>query len=260
MKRGFFFCLVFGAAALPGLGQTLPGQDTGAPKPLKPEIFTNGFIDIMNNGQVNASARFIRIYIGEPGKLAVPVSIYSGVSANYFQNTGWANAALANQLINPLSGLINCSTDGVWFFAPAAKLTRCGLIYHLGGRVLTGYKGVGLNGGTENKPVNFGNLFGTIGLYLQTGAWERSQTKNMGICWFMCRLHWMYSNPETMQSFLQGEKPNGLYSGFSLGFGVEINSLVNLKVIYYKYIRPPELKAVFTQYQFSFQYALKNDK
>jgi hypothetical protein len=30
---------------------------------LKPEIFISGFIDIINNGQVNASARFIRLFI-----------------------------------------------------------------------------------------------------------------------------------------------------------------------------------------------------
>ena len=31
---------------------------------VKPEILTSGFIDIVNNGQVNASARFIRLFIG----------------------------------------------------------------------------------------------------------------------------------------------------------------------------------------------------
>lgn len=28
---------------------------------IRPEIFTSGFIDIVNSGQVNASARFIRL-------------------------------------------------------------------------------------------------------------------------------------------------------------------------------------------------------
>ena len=60
----------------------------------KPEIFTSGFIDIINNGQVNASARFIRLFIGEPGKLSIPLSFYSGVSANNFQNQTGANGLL----------------------------------------------------------------------------------------------------------------------------------------------------------------------
>jgi hypothetical protein len=37
----------------------------------KPEILTSGFIDIVNNGQVNASARFIRLMIGETDKFVL---------------------------------------------------------------------------------------------------------------------------------------------------------------------------------------------
>lgn len=55
---------------------------------LKTEIFTSGFIDIMNSGQVNASARFIRLFIGEPDKFAIPLSIYGGISNNNFQSNG----------------------------------------------------------------------------------------------------------------------------------------------------------------------------
>ncbi len=39
------------------LAQHLISTDT-IKKGLKPEIFSSGFIDVMNNGQVNASARF----------------------------------------------------------------------------------------------------------------------------------------------------------------------------------------------------------
>lgn len=95
---------------------------TNITKDYKPEIFTSGFIDIVNNGQVNASARFIRLYIGEPGKFAIPVSFYGGVSNNTFQNNSpgtvfsKSNSHLVNQYINPLSGLINISIEGVQFF------------------------------------------------------------------------------------------------------------------------------------------------
>jgi hypothetical protein len=52
--------------------------------PSKPEVLNNGFIDVINNGQINGSARLIRLHIGEPGKFAIPLSFYSGVSANNF--------------------------------------------------------------------------------------------------------------------------------------------------------------------------------
>src|SRR5690349_14475796 len=98
----------------------------------KPEILTSGFIDIINNGQINASARFIRLFIGEPGKFAVPISIYSGVSSNNFQSVQTisgqrTNEQLVNSFINPLGGLANLSIDGVIFFNKKIKLTRAGI-------------------------------------------------------------------------------------------------------------------------------------
>ena len=60
--------------------------DTSQNKINKPEIFSSGFIDVMNNGQVNAFARFIKLFIGEPGKFSIPLSFYGGVSSNNFQN------------------------------------------------------------------------------------------------------------------------------------------------------------------------------
>src|SRR5688572_18589531 len=74
------------------LQPTAPSSKTIPSKDHKPEIFTSGFIDIINNGQVNASARFVRLNVGEPGKFSVPLSFYSGVSTNNFQNTqGFGN-------------------------------------------------------------------------------------------------------------------------------------------------------------------------
>jgi hypothetical protein len=57
-------------------------RNTSANKQLKTEIFTSGFLDIMNNGQDNASARFTKLYIGEPNKFQIPLSFYSVVSSN----------------------------------------------------------------------------------------------------------------------------------------------------------------------------------
>src|SRR5215216_6359608 len=85
----------------------------------QPELFSSGFIDVINNGQVNAAARFIRLYIGEPGKFELPVSLYSGVSSNNFQYgptvVQRTNESLAINLINPLAGLLNISAEDLFF-------------------------------------------------------------------------------------------------------------------------------------------------
>ena len=122
-------------------------MDTTKPKLLKPEIFNSGFIDIVNSGQVNASARLLRLYIGEQGKFAVPLSFYGGVSSNNFQNQNSAsglltksNDHLVSQYINPLSGLINISIEDVKYFKKTEAVTKTALLYQVGERVLNGVR------------------------------------------------------------------------------------------------------------------------
>jgi hypothetical protein len=233
-------------------------------KAYKPEVLTSGFIDVANSGQINASARFIKIFIGEPGKFAIPLSIFGGVSNNNFQNQNTVNIfqrnneQLINHFINPLSGLMNISIDGVFYFKRNKKITRSGFLYHLGERVLTGYKIGTVTDPQTGNPVNFLNSFLASGFYFETGAWERHNSKNVGIFWLALRGHFCYSNPKQLKSFLGSIETNGIYSGYSVGFGVEINNLINLKTIYYKYIKEPEISYVLPIYQFSFNYALKN--
>jgi hypothetical protein len=228
----------------------------------KPEIFTNGFIDIINNGQINASARFIRLLIGEPGKFAIPVSFYSGVSANNFQNLSVvgsvrSNDHLASAYLNPLNGLINISSDGIIYFRKTVTITRTGLLYHLGGRILTGYKTGPITDPQTGKPINFVNSFITAGLYFQTGAWERNNIKNNGVFWLIVRYHICYTRPEQINKFLPSLYTNGVYTGYSFGFGIEVSSLVNIKAIYYHYIKRPEIDYSLPIYQFSFNYSVR---
>jgi hypothetical protein len=228
----------------------------------KPEIFTNGFIDIMNNGQINASARFVRLLIGEPGKFAIPLSFYSGVSANNFQNLSVAgglrsNDHLVSAYINPLNGLVNISSDGIIFFKRAVTITRTGFLYHIGARILTGYKAGPVTDPQTGKPINFLNNFVTAGFYFQTGAWERDHIKNEGLFWLIIRYHLCYTRPEQINKFLPALYTNGVYTGVSFGFGIEVNNLVNIKAIYYQYIKRPEIDYTLPIYQFSFNYSIR---
>lgn len=247
---------------------TIPGNYAQVPiastkVSYKPEVLTSGFIDIINNGQVNASARFIRLFIGEPGKFAIPISIYNGVSSNNFQNVqnqglNRSNDQLVTNFINPLSGLANLSIEGVIFFnRKTQKYTRAGFIYHFGERILTGQKTGALTDPSTGKPVNFLNSFATTGFYFQTGAWERNNAKNVGIFWLAFRYVGCYTNPSQLKEFIPTIETNGRYFGYSIGWGVEINSLVNIKVLYYKYTKKPEIDYSLPIYQFSFSYSMK---
>lgn len=233
------------------------------PAQYKPEIFTSGFIDILNSGQVNASSRFIRLFIGEPGKFAVPLSLYSGVSSNNFQNSQATlqrnNDVLVTNFINPLSGLANISIDGVLFFnRKKERVTKAGLLYHFGERILTGVRTGPVSDPTTGKPVNFLNSFGSLGFYFQTGAWEKNNSRNVGISWLALRYIICYTNSGQLKQFMPDIETNGVYTGYSLAWGVEITKLVNIKVVYYKYFKKPEINYYLPIYQFSFNYSLKN--
>ena len=240
--------------------------DTARRKDFKPEIFTSGFIDIINNGQINASARFIRLFIGEPGRFAVPISFYGGVSNNTFQNqqqtgqTTRTNDHLVNQYINPMSGLINISLENIAFSKKKdTAITKFGFIYQAGARVLNGIRIGQANNPQTGKPTNFVNTFATTGLYFQTGAWERTNTKNIGVFWAALRYHICKTNPKQIREFLPDVTTNGIYYGYSAGFGIEINNVVNIKAIYYKYNKAPEIDYGLPIYQFSFNYTMSKN-
>lgn len=229
----------------------------------KPEILSAGFIDIVNNGQVNASARFIRLFIGEPGRFSIPLSVYSGVSSNNFQNPQMqpglrSNEHLLNNFLNPLSGIINFTVEGIPGFSKKIKLTKLGILYHSGIRVLTGYKIGLITDPTTGRPVNFINLYACSGIFFQTGAWERNNAKNMGIFWIAARYIVTQSDKKHLLIILPDTGQAGFYQGISVGGGVEINGLVNIKLVHYKYLPAAPLTLSAPIYQFSFNYSLRN--
>lgn len=227
----------------------------------KAEIFSSGFIDISTIGQVNASARLLRIYLGEPGKFSLPVSIYSGVSSGNFASQNPAqpfagNDALLTSFINPLSGLINVSVEGQWRPGKEQRITSFGFNYRGGGRILTGYSEPNALP-PFTKPLNFFNSYAVAGLYFQTGAWEKNDSGNLGSFWLATRYICSFSSPAVI-SLLIPDSPGGFYHGWSVGGGVDITQLVNFKVIYYRYVKGPDPQSLRSLCQFSFYYSLKN--
>jgi hypothetical protein len=242
-------------------------KEDAATTKYKPEIFNSGFIDVMNNGQVNASARFIRLFIGEPGKFSIPLSFYGGVSNNQFQNQkgpsqfSKSNDHLVNQYINPMSGLVNIGIEDIVFSKKKdSALTKFGFIYQIGERVLNGIRIGPANDPQTGKPTNFLNAFATTGVYFQTGAWKKTNSKNVGIFWLAARYHACFSNTKKIKEFLPNIETNGFYHGYSVGFGIEINNLVNIKAIYYKYQKRPEIDYGLPIYQFSFNYTMNKNQ
>ena len=146
----------------------------------------------------------------------------------------------------------------MFFKKTSPNISRPGLLYHFGERILTGIRTGAVSDPATGKPINFLNTFCALGLYFQTGAWERNNAKNIGIAWFAVRYVGCYTNPSQLKEIIPDIKTNGCYLGYSLAWGVEINAVVNIKVIYYKYTKKPEINYSLPIYQFSFNYTMKN--
>ena len=248
----FFVCAQKDSLGKPGLAvfekeaERIPGIQHA-----KPEILSGGFIDFAQNGQMNASARFFRLYIGEPGKFQIPVSVYTGVSANNF-SVNRENEDIILHLINPGTGIFNMSFDGINpVIGKKSKITSLQLQYQAGFRFLSVY----------NKQlyenISFFNVIGGAGLTFVTGAWESSKINNIGLFWLNVR--GLYSgNPQKIfRDFFSVPVKNNLYA-YSAGLGIEITQTLNVKVFYFHFLNNRELEE-FTQpfLQITFNYSMR---
>ena len=219
--------------------------------PLKPEILKGGFIDIVQNGQMNASARLFRLYIGEPGKFQIPISLYTGVSANNFSYIRQNEEFILN-LINPGTGIFNLSFDGTnKIIGNKEKITSLQIQYQAGLRFLTVYDK------NLQKNITFCNGISGLGLTLVTGAWERNRLNKMGIFWLNLRSIFS-KNPSTILSdYLAVQISSHLY-GYSIGMGIEISQALNVKIFYFSFLNNRQIPA-FTQpfFQLSFNYSIE---
>ncbi len=225
----------------------------------KIELFNSGFLDIMNSGQVNSSARFLKLYIGDPNRFSLPLSLYAGITSNPTQSSATptlkTNEHLVTGLINPLSGLINFSFEDILFLKRSAlSKTRLGLSYQIGERVMYGIRVDTLNKIPVFSTVNFLNTYISSGLFFQTQAWEKDKANNIGIFWLSFRMHATRTGLKQLNTFLPKLTSNGLYTGYSLGFGVSITNSVDIRAIYYNYIKKPEIDYYNSLYQFSLNY------
>jgi hypothetical protein len=215
------------------------------------EILTNGFIDVQNTGQMNASARLIKIHIGEPNKFSIPVSMYSGVTGNGFSNSAKPNEQMIVNLVNPLSGIFNISIDGSQQIPRKnSKLTKVVFLYQAGQRFLS------FTDISTFQSTTFNNLFFNSGILFQTSAWEKSKTENIGILQISSRILNIQSN-KIIQDYLSLTSRGSSVWAHGLTFGLEIDKLISFRCSIYKYLSRSTLISYKPIYQISMNYELK---
>lgn len=193
------------------------------------QFLKNGFVDFLSDGNIQASARLLRINIGERNKFYLPFFIYTGASGNAFGEDKLNKTTVSN-LLNPTGGTINLSFNGLQNLIKGDGITKLKFAYQLGGRILNGKDSLT----QENK--TFFNGFGNIGLFFQTGAWTPDDPDNMGIFYFQAKLISSISGKDNFSKiFGTHSVTNDYLLGYSVDAGIEINKVINVKLGIYQY-------------------------
>jgi hypothetical protein len=216
----------------------------------KPEILSGGFIDIVQNGQMSASARLFRLFIGEPGKFQIPVSLFAGVSANSLSAIN-QNNEFAVDLINPGAGIFNFSFDGDnKLIYLKGRVTSFHVQYQAGFRMLTAFAE------TQQKNIRFFNGITGLGLTFVTGVWEKNKADNLGVFWFNLRGLYSSSPSWLLKQLLAATVAQNML-GYSAGMGIEISQSVNTRIFYFKFLTDTAIPAFAVPYlQLSFNYSM----
>ena len=228
-----------------------------------PEWLSAGMMEWGQGGQLQASARVVRLMIGEPGRWQLPLSLYSGVSQpGSNSNAGVGMSARSNesitwQLYSPWSGVMNMGFEGQKLGVRWGMQSALRFVFQFGERLLTGYRIGAFNDPLTGKQQWLWNHYAVAGFVLHTGAWERSTPKNLGRGWLMVRGHLSYSSPDQLRFLFSLPFLRGLYGGASLAMGIEVSRVVNLRAGICWPVWGPEWPMPRSLTQFSFQYNWK---
>ena len=184
-------------------------------------VFERGFLELLSDGQAQASAQVLRVCIGEPGMFTIPVYFLAGTSGGAVGSPR-AKGATAAELLNPIGGNLSASVAGDVRLRRWGRYTSLGLAYHLAGRYLhardTSESGVPLFAGS-----------GYVGLRFQTGAWDLADPANAGIAWAQVTLAASAASGARLRRVL-GAAARATTASVTVDVGLDIAGKVNAKL------------------------------
>src|SRR5947207_5109698 len=164
----------------------------------KPQFLKNGFVDFVSDGSIQASARLLRINIGEMNKFYLPLFIYTGASGKTFGHDKLNQTTVSN-LLNPIGGTLNVSFNGLQNLIRSRKgqITKLKFGYQFGGRLVNG------NDSIIKDNINFFNGFFNFGFFFQTGAWVSEDPSNMGVFYLQANFTSSFSSKSDIQKIFE---------------------------------------------------------
>jgi hypothetical protein len=194
-----------------------------------PQLFTSGFINYVSGGNIQASANLLRMNIGNPNKFYIPFYIYAGITGNGLADVAKKTTTI-NTLLNPVSGTLNLSLNGLQLIGLRTGYTNWKIAYQLGARMSAA------NDALANKDFTFYNTFANLGLFVQTQAWKNTAPEKVGIFFLQAKAIGMYTQKANLQKVFGNTKLDNHYLvGFAVDAGIEIDKMLAMKFGVYKY-------------------------
>ena len=199
------------------------------------QLLTGGSVDILQTGQVSASARLFKLYFGEPGKFRLPVSIYTGITVNHFSKKKQLEDAV-HALTDPGIGMIALSVDGRSNIAwKKEQYTKLFWNYRAAVRLVN----IGVSSSDDHlSAINF--ISGT-GIFFTTGAWEQRNEDNIGLFWLTMQFFYSDMPRSVMSGLFLLPLEGHVFSGMT-GMGVELKGALQIKLRYYRALSNQTIK------------------
>jgi hypothetical protein len=204
------------------------------PEDVKPQLLKGGFVDYTSNGTIQASARLLRLDLGNPNGFNVPFIVYVGASGQAFEFPEVNSTAVSN-LLNQLGGIINASFNRTGDLSKPKGYSVFRYSFQIGVKYLTGTDSVRV----EN--FDFANGFANAGVLFQTKAWAGNESRNLGIFWMYLKAIGSIS-PKTELDRMFRKVDSAWFYGYSFDVGLEINQSVNIKLGLYQYLNNEVIK------------------
>jgi hypothetical protein len=204
----------------------------------KPAVLSGGSIDFINNRQLSTTTQVFRLYIGEPGKFQLPVSIFTGVSSNKLPNSRQQDELAAN-LINPGAGLLNIFAERQFpLIVSPSNISSILIPAQCGVRILSGHN-------PAYRALNFFNAISWVGITFLTGVWEKNNLTKPGFCWVSFRTIYSYSPSSSLIQFF-ADSVSSSHFGYSGSFGLEISSTLSFRINYFHFLTHQHMAAFRT--------------
>ncbi len=207
-------------------------------------LVERGLLEVFSQGQAQATAQLVRLCVGEPHRLAVPLYLFVGASAPVAGGNQGSVGAL-NSILDPLGGNLNIRFADQYRLRlrgspPEADsdITWVDWSWQVGGRYFRTDNQVPAG---EPRPIFAAD--GQLGVYLQTGAWAADDPTHRGVFWSQLRLQGWYTARGTFAEVVGPVRSTVLIIG-SADLGIDIPGVVNLRFSASQVLNPQGVSAL----------------